>query len=64
MQLIFYFFFIFYCQNFSLSSIIVLDEHLLPWKQDVKKSEKKMIRFMLTNEIMLSITRCLRIVND
>lgn len=41
MQLIFYFFFIFYCQNFSLSSIIVLDEHLLPWKQDVKKSEKK-----------------------
>lgn len=41
MQLIFYFIFIFYCQNSSLSSIIVLDEHLLPWKQDVKKSEKK-----------------------
>lgn len=63
MQLII-FFLISYFKNFSLSSIIVLDEHLLPWKQDVKKSEKKMIRFMLTNERMLSITRCLRIVND
>lgn len=63
MQLII-FFLISYFKNFSLSSIIVLDEHLLPWKQDVKKSEKKKIRFMLTNEIMLSITRCLRIVND
>lgn len=40
MQLIF-FFLISYFKNFSLSSIIVLDEHLLPWKQDVKKSEKK-----------------------
>lgn len=40
MQLII-FFLISYFKNFSLSSIIVLDEHLLPWKQDVKKSEKK-----------------------